>query len=78
MVHQFGPVVKNLDLDAGRQGRPHLGQLLPQPVGDVVAILAHEHESQAEHDLAPAVSGDRPAADLVAELDIGHVPDLDR
>src|SRR5467141_1618019 len=43
-----------------------------------MAVLAHEHEAQPEHGLALAVGGDGAAADLVADLDIGHVPDPDR
>ena len=38
-----------------------------------MAVLAHEHEAQAEHDLALAVGGDGAAADFVADLHVGHV-----
>ena len=43
-----------------------------------MAVLAHQHEAQAEDDFALAVGRDRAAADLVADLDVGHVADLDR
>ena len=43
-----------------------------------MAVLAHEHEAEAEDDLALAVGGDGPAADLVADLHVGHVADADR
>ena len=33
---------------------------------DVVAVLAHQHEAQAEHGFALAVGGDRAAADFVS------------
>ena len=43
-----------------------------------MAVLAHEHEAQPQDDLALAVGRDRPPADLVADLDVGHVADPDR
>ena len=43
-----------------------------------MAVLAHEHEAEAEHDFALAVGRDRAAADLVADRDLGHVADADR
>ena len=40
-----------------------------------MAVLAHEHKAQAEHDFALAVGGHRPAANFVADGDVGHVGD---
>ena len=45
---------------------------------DAVAVLAHEHEAQPEHDFALAVGRDRAAADLVADGHVGHVAHADR
>ena len=38
-----------------------------------MAVLAHQHEAQAQHDFALAVGGDRAAANLVADRHLGHV-----
>ena len=48
------------------QGLPDLLQPGLEPRRDVVAVLAHQHEAEAEHDLALAVGGHRAAADLAA------------
>ena len=49
-----------------------------QPVRDGVAVFAHQHEAEAQHDFALAVGGDGTAAQLVADGDVGHVADANR
>ena len=79
LVDEVGPVVDGLDAR-----RPAGSVFLTsssssfRPIGHVVAVLAHQHEAEAEHDLALAVGGDRAAADLVADRHVGDVADADR
>ena len=73
VVHQLGAVVDRLDRHARRQDGSNLLQLVLQRRGDLVAVLAHEHEAQAEHRFAAAVGRHGSQADFVAGLHVGHV-----
>ena len=72
-VDQVGPLVDGGHLDARRQRPAHLLESQLESPRDVVAILSHEHEPEAEHYLALAVGGHRPAADLAA---LDHARDV--
>ncbi len=81
---QLGAVVDRDHLDGRlaphvlRKGGLDLLQLVLHGPGDLVAVLANEHKAQAEDTFALAVGRHRPAANLVADGHVGHVPDLDR
>ncbi len=60
----------------GKARRERLELVFHGP-GDRVAVFAHQHEAQAEHDFALAVGRDGAAADLVADRHVGHVGDAD-
>ena len=66
VVDQLRAVVDGCDLDVRRQRGLDLVEPVLHRPGDVVRVLAHEHEAQAQHDLALAVGGDGAAADLVS------------
>ena len=42
-----------------------------------MAVLAHEHEAQTKNDLPLAIRGDGAAADFMADLNVGNIPDPD-
>ena len=69
-----GSVVHDLNDDVVGQGWPDSVEPVPQVCGDGVAVLAHQHEREPEHDLPLAPGRDRAATDLRADLDRGHVP----
>src|SRR5262245_32517534 len=46
--------------------------------GNLVRVFAHEQETQAHHDFALAIGGDRAATDLRADNDLADVTDADR
>jgi hypothetical protein len=73
-----GPLVDRRRPDAGRQGLLDLGEPRREPGGHVVAVLADQHEAEAEHDLAAPVGGDRAAPDLVALDHLRDVAHADR
>jgi hypothetical protein len=78
VVDELGPLV-----DRRRPRRPRAASSRPPRAAparrrDLVAVLAHQHEAEAEHDLALAVGGHRAAADLVALDDLGDVAHADR
>ena len=54
-----------------------VGLDLVQPVfhvpGDFVAVLAHQHEAQAENHFALAVCRDGPSPNFMTNLHVGHV-----
>src|SRR5262249_15836386 len=63
MVHQLSAVVDGLDPDVAGEGGLDLVQLVLHRPGDLVAVLAHEHEAQAEDHLPLAVGRDAPPPD---------------
>ena len=74
VVDQFGAVVDRLDLHVRRQASPRSTSSLSfMAQVTVVAVLAHQHEAQAQHHFALAVGRDGPAADFVADRHVGHV-----
>ena len=76
-VHQLRAVVDRLRHDAGRQRPVDLGHPVGDAPRDDAAVLAHQHERGAEHDLA-AVFGGRAGAQFLAEHHLRHVADVDR
>ena len=78
MVHQLRAVVDALDRHARRERGAYLFEFVLQRPSDIMAVLAHEHEAQAEHRLAAAVGRNGPQTDFVAGLHVGHVADVDR
>ena len=73
VIDQFGPVVDRSDLYIRRQLVSISSSLSFIAQVTCVAVFAHQHEAQAQHDFALAVGGDCAAADLVADVDFGHV-----
>ena len=78
LVHQLGPLVDRLDLHPCGQGRLDLLHALAHAAGDLVAVLAHQHEAQAQDDLALARGRGGPAPDLVAFDHLADVADAHR
>jgi hypothetical protein len=78
VVHEFGAVIDDLRAHAWRQGFLDLLQFALQRSGDVVRVLAHQHEPESQHGLAAALIGHGPAPNLGADLDVRHIPHVDR
>ena len=77
VIDQFGAVVNNLYFHVRGEVLLDFLEPLAQLLGDAVAVFAHEHKAQPIDHLPLARGGDRPAADFVANLHLGHVLDAD-
>ena len=73
VIDQFGAVVDGLDLHIRGERGLDLVQAAFEVPCDFVAVLARQHETQAENHFAPAVCGDGPSSNLVPDLHVGHV-----
>ena len=73
LLDERGALVDRGDGDARRQRPAHLVEPGGEPRRDVVAVLADQHEAEAEHDLAGAGGGDRAAPELGA---LDHAADV--
>ena len=78
MIHEFRSVINGLQRDARRQRGPDLLQFVFECPGDLVAVLAHQHEAQAEYRLAPAMGRHRAQSDFMSWFYVSDVPDANR
>ena len=76
MGNQVGSVVHDLDDHIVRQRTFDLFKPDLERLGDVLAVLTHQHEGQTEHDFASALRRHRAAPNLVPDLRLGHVADV--
>jgi hypothetical protein len=70
-------VVDRLDGDPLRQRLPNFLETQSETARNLVAVLAHEHEAEAEDDLPFAVRGDDSATDRAVVDDLRDVPHSD-
>ena len=77
MVDDLGAVIDGGHLDVGGQGGQDVAHGRLEGGGDLVAVVAHEHEAQAHDRLAAAVEGDRTRPNLVAFHRLADVADVD-
>ena len=72
-VNKIGPVIDRLDMNAFRQGRGDLGQLLLDAVDHMQRVLAVALQRDAAHRLALAVELGDAAALFGPELNARHL-----
>ena len=77
-VHKLGAVVEHLDPHVVWKTLARFLEALSQPVGDLVAVLTHEHEPEAENDFSRAVRRDRSTPNLMAFANRRNVTDANR
>ena len=76
--HELRAVIDGGEHDIVGQRTADGVESFAERLGDDLAVLTHQHESETQDDLALTRGGDRPAADLVAEGDLRHIPDEHR
>ena len=75
---QVDPAVDRRHLDVLGQAVANLIEPRLEFLGDLAAVLAHQHEAEPEHGLAPPLGRHRPATDLMALADLRDVAHPDQ
>ena len=76
-LDECAAIVERFDADAGRQARRDLCDLLLHVVDDGHGVPAVAHDHDAAHDFL-SVNIQRSAPEITAELDGGHVAQINR
>src|SRR5690606_32268341 len=74
---EIGPAVDLGQLGSRREASPRRFQASLELMGDLAAVLTHQHESEAEHSLALALVGHRAAPEFMSFADLGDVAEMD-
>ena len=73
LLDQQGPVVHHIHDDIGRQRRREGFKAFAEFLGHHTTVLTHQHEGQAEDDLALTVRRNRAAADLATDCNLRDI-----